>query len=272
MSLEFSKYHGLGNDFLLLNDRDGQILSRLRETTIIRLCHRHEGVGADGVLVRSESSYADHRMTLFNADGSPAEISGNGLRCFVLFIKAQGYKVDGEIKIETGGGVLRARIIDESTVETTMPPPNFANQKTLEPLKLTADDKSFTVYPVNVGNPHGVVFGPVRDIAFARQYGPLLEKNSAFPEGANIEFVAAISETECELVAWERGAGITLACGSGSVATACAGAAIGHLAFDRPISVNQPGGKLEITVAKDFKQILQRGPATFVFRGETDEY
>lgn len=272
MSLEFSKYQGLGNDFLLFNDRDGQILSRLKETTIIRLCHRHEGVGADGILIRSSSSYADHRMTLFNADGSPAEISGNGLRCFVLFLKAQGYPMDNEVKIETGGGVLRARLINGNTVEATMPPPNFADQKSIEPLKLTAGDKSFTVYPVNVGNPHGVIFGPVRDIDFARQYGPELEKNSAFPDGANIEFVAVTSETECELVVWERGAGITLACGSGSVATACAGAAVGHFAFDKPISVSQPGGKLEITVAKDFKEIRQRGPAKFVFRGEAYEY
>jgi diaminopimelate epimerase len=272
MSLAFSKYHGLGNDFILFDDRERRILPDLKETVIIRLCHRHEGIGADGILVRSDSTQADHRMTLLNADGSPAEISGNGLRCFVLFLKQQGYNTDGEITVETGGGVLRAWIVDDSIVETTMPTPDFANRKTIESLKLQADDKSFTVYPVNVGNPHGVIFGPARDLEFARQYGPLLEKNSAFPEGANIEFVAATTETECELVVWERGAGITLACGSGSVATACAGAAVGHFAFETPISIRQPGGTLEITVAKKFKEIRQRGEAKFVFSGIINEY
>ncbi len=267
MSIEFSKYHGLGNDFILFDDRERRILPKLKETVIIDLCHRHEGIGADGILVRTDSARADHRMILFNADGSPAEISGNGLRCFVLFLKAKGYETDRELTIETGGGVLRARIIDDNTVETTMPPPNFADKNKIEPLKLTAEDKSFTVYPVNVGNPHGVVFGPVRDIAFARRYGPELEKNSAFPDGANIEFVSVVSETECNLVVWERGAGITLACGSGSVATACAGAAVENFAFDTPITVNQPGGKLEITVAKKFKEIRQRGVAKLVFSG-----
>jgi diaminopimelate epimerase len=270
MTTPFCKYHGLGNDFILIDDRNDEILPELTESRIIRLCHRHEGIGADGMLVRTSSSRADHRMLLFNADGSPAEISGNGLRCFVLFLKRQGYPLDGGITVETGGGVMRARVIEERTVETTMPSPDFAKGKAPKSLRLIAEDKSFTVIPVNVGNPHGVIFGPARDIEFARKYGPPLEKNSAFPEGANIEFVRAVSDTECGLVVWERGAGITLACGSGSVATACAGCAIGEFQFDTPITVKQPGGSLQITVAKNFKEIRQRGVAQFVFEGEIE--
>jgi diaminopimelate epimerase len=263
----FSKYHGLGNDFILFDDKDGTILPSLTETRIIQLCHRHEGIGADGILVRTQSETADHRMHLFNADGSPAEISGNGLRCFVLFLQDQGYPVDKELSIETGGGVLRANLIDDTTVETTMPSPDIKRGK-LEPLRLTAGDKTFTVHAINVGNPHGVIFGPARDVAFARKYGPPLEKNSAFPEGANIEFVHGESSVSCGLVVWERGAGITLACGSGSVAAACAGCALGEFDFDKPITVKQPGGTLEITVAQNFTEIRQRGPAKFVFKGE----
>jgi diaminopimelate epimerase len=113
-----------------------------------------------------------------------------------------------------------------------------------------------------------VIFGPERDIPFAEIYGPVLEKHPAFPEGANIEFVDVLSSTACKLVVWERGAGITLACGSGSTATACAGAALGHFEFNNPIAVHQPGGTLHITVSENFSEIRQRGPAMFVFKGE----
>lgn len=268
MNLAFSKYHGLGNDFVLIEDRDQTVTPLLTGQTNRSLCDRHEGIGADGILVRQPSTEADHRMLLFNADGSPAEISGNGMRCFVLFLKERGFAVDKDMTIETGGGIQRARLIDASTVETTMPRPRFAGNGKPELLDLRAKDKHFMVAPVNVGNPHGVIFGPERDIAFAETYGPVLEKHPAFPEGANIEFVNVLSPTACKLVVWERGAGITLACGTGSTATACTGAALGHFEFGIPIAVNQPGGTLYITVAEKFSDIRQRGPATFVFRGE----
>jgi diaminopimelate epimerase len=214
-------------------------------------------------------------MLLFNADCSPAEISGNGLRCFVLFLRERGYPVDRELAIETGGGIQRARLINDHTVESTMPAPSFSppftgGQGGVKPIELREKDQTFPVISVNVGNPHGVIFGPERDIPFAETYGPGLEKNSAFAAGANIEFVHVLDNRSCQLVVWERGAGITLACGSGSVATACAGAAVGHFAFDQPIAVHQPGGTLHITVASHFSEIRQRGPATFVFQGEIE--
>ena len=276
--LNFSKYHGLGNDFILMDDPDGQIQKSLSADRIRALCHRQTGIGGDGILVRTASSHADHRMLLFNADGTPAEISGNGLRCFVLFLKECGYPVDRELTIETGGGIQRARANEfppamgggagEGVVESTMPRPEFSAGGNV--LTLTEKDLNFTVIPVSVGNPHGVIFGPERDIPFAEKYGPGLEKNPAFPAGANIEFVHVLDNRSCQLVVWERGVGITLACGSGSVATACAGAHAGHFAFDQPIAVHQPGGTLHITVGKNFSEIRQRGPAAFVFKGEID--
>ncbi len=298
--LAFSKYHGLGNDFILFDDADSSLTPRFTPDVIRALCHRQTGIGADGILIHISPTFtggnkggqggADHKMLLFNADGSSAEISGNGLRCFVLFLNERGYDTSRELTIETGGGVQRATLVDEHTVESTMPAPVFSPPFTgdrgssvpllagglrgggqvPQPIQLTVKDKTFSVLPVNVGNPHGVIFGPERDIPFAETYGPPLEKHSAFPHGANIEFVHVLDNRSCKLVVWERGAGITLACGSGSVATACAGAAVGHFVFDQPIAVHQPGGRLEITVASNFSQIRQRGPATFVFRGETD--
>lgn len=267
MKFEFAKYHGLGNDFLLMDDPDGTLQKRLTPERIRQLCARQTGVGADGILLRQRTAAADHRMVLFNADGSPAEISGNGLRCFVLFLHDAGFDASRELSIETGGGIMRARRIDECTVESTMPPPDFAGKPVPAPLTLTAQGEAFTVLPVSVGNPHGVIFGPARDVAFARAYGPDLEHNPVFPAGANIEFVHVVSPRECRLVVWERGAGITLACGSGSVAATCAGAAAGHFDFDAPVAVHQPGGTLHITVASGFREIRQRGPAQFVFRG-----
>ncbi|RPH96591.1 diaminopimelate epimerase [candidate division KSB1 bacterium] len=267
MKLDFCKYHGLGNDFLLMDDPDGGLLPLLSAAKIRLLCDRHIGIGADGILVRQRSEKADHCMILFNADGSRAEISGNGLRCFVLLLRDKGYDVSRELTIETGGGIQRAALMQDGTVETTMPLPQFREGGTPTPLKLEARGKTFHVLPISVGNPHGVIFGFERDITFAETYGPPLEKHQAFPEGANIEFVHVLSDRACKLVVWERGAGITQACGSGSTATAAAGAALGHFVFDAPIAVHQPGGTLEITVAKDFREIRQRGPATFVFEG-----
>ncbi len=263
MSFPFSKYHGLGNDFILLDSKN--LPTQCTSESVQALCHRNYGIGADGVLIREPSSVASHRMALWNANGSRAEISGNGLRCFVLFLRDQGYDVAGEISIETGGGVMRARLAGENEVETTMPPPKSLTATLLE---LESNGMMFRVVPVNVGNPHGVIFGPERDIEFARTYGPSLEKHTAFPAGANIEFVNVVSPESCRLVVWERGAGITLACGSGSVATASAGAMAGHFSFDTWISVQQPGGTLRIKVSSGFAEVRQRGSAEFVFRGE----
>jgi diaminopimelate epimerase len=265
MNQPFSKYHGLGNDFILL---DGP--ANLNAPQIRALCDRHQGIGADGILVREPGASADHRMRLYNADGSAAEISGNGLRCFVLFLRDRGYDVSRELTIETGGGVQRARLLENNTVETTMPLPRFGASGKAETMMLDAQGVRFAVVPVSVGNPHGVIFGPQRDIAFAETYGPALEKHPAFSAGANIEFVKVLSSDSCRLVVWERGAGITLACGSGSTATACAGAAVGHFTFDTPIAVHQPGGTLAITVTKGFEEVRQKGPATFVFTGEVN--
>jgi diaminopimelate epimerase len=268
--LSFSKYHGLGNDFILVDSAD--LAAPLTADQVRMLCDRHRGIGADGVLIRADSAVADHRMLLTNADGSPAEISGNGLRCFVRYLRERGLISANECTVETGGGVMAATLLSESLVETTMPVPvemraAFARGAQPQMLELSSLDLQFAIVPVNVGNPHGVIFGERRDFHFAKIYGPLLEKNAAFPQGANIQFAHLVSKDAVELVTWERGAGITLACGSGSVATACAGAAVGHFPFDTPLAVIQPGGTLTITVGAGYQEIRQRGEAAKIFAG-----
>jgi diaminopimelate epimerase len=270
MRAHFFKYHGLGNDFLLLDDRDRTLLSALRPEVIRGLCDRHEGIGADGIILRQDSAAAKHRMILRNADGTPAEISGNGLRCFAKFLTDHGDAGAGEITVETDGGVQRAWVHEFGSVETTMPLPRFGEENKPAAVEICVLGKCFMVVPVNVGNPHGVIFGPERDEEFARQYGSALQKHKAFPQGANIEFVSVMSPRSCRLVVWERGSGITRACGSGSVAAAAAGVGMGHFKFDVPIAVHQPGGTLDVTVARDFHEIRQNGPAKFVFEGEVN--
>ncbi|MBI5060341.1 diaminopimelate epimerase [candidate division KSB1 bacterium] len=270
MPLRFSKYHGLGNDFILLDCRD--LSTPLTPERIRSLCHRHKGIGADGILVREASDVADQRMVLHNADGKPAEISGNGLRCFAMYVHERGEGNDGELSVETGGGVLRAWVRGERDVETTMPAPAALRQaweSGTRPklVQLYAEGMPFSVLPVNVGNPHGVIFGPARDIPFAGKYGPSLEHDALFPEGANIQFAHLVSPIVVELVVWERGSGVTLACGSGSVATACAGCSAGLLRFDTPIAVKMPGGTLTITVGGGFAWIRQRGEVMKVYEG-----
>lgn len=269
--IPFSKYHGLGNDFILLDS--AAFTSPLTPDQIQSLCNRHKGIGADGVLVRADSSVADFRMILWNADGSPAEISGNGLRCFVRYLADRGMLSNPECTVETGGGIMQCNVLSESLVETSMPVPTamqsaIAAGEKPHAVELSSLDLKFSVVPVNVGNPHGVIFADRRDLAFAEKYGPQLEKNTIFPHGANIQFAHLVSRDAVDLVTWERGAGLTLACGSGSVATACAGAAVGHFSFDTPIAVIQPGGTLTITVGKAFNEIRQKGEAVKVFTGQ----
>lgn len=273
MKIRFRKYHGLGNDFLLFDGRAGapKLMSQLTPETVRRLCDRHFGIGADGILVLEQGDKAPYRMVLINADGSPAEVSGNGLRCFLLFLRDIGEKISGPIQIETGAGISEAEIIEGNQVRVQMPPPVFA-ASTRESLlqRLDVANYSFDAAILSVGNPHCVIFGPPRDEIFARTYGPLIDKLPIFPTGANVEFAHRTSDSSCQLVVWERGAGLTLACGSGATATICAGVALGKFRAGVPVTVTQPGGDLIVTVQPDYSKVTLDGPAQFVFAGDID--
>jgi len=279
MRLKFHKYHGLGNDFILFDGRTGEakLMTHLTPESVRSLCDRHFGIGADGILVLEHGEKARFRMALINADGSPAEVSGNGLRCFLLFLRDIGEEISGPVQIETGAGISVAEVVGNDRVQVQMPLPVFApfgreqpsqSEKLLQHLEVA--NCSFDAVLLSVGNPHCVIFGPPRDEIFARTYGPLIEKLPIFQAGANVEFAHVTRNTSCQLVVWERGAGLTLACGSGATATVCAGVTLGKFRAGVPVTVTQSGGDLQITVQADCSRATLDGPAQFVFTGIID--
>jgi diaminopimelate epimerase len=269
--LRFAKYQGLGNDFVVV---DHAVSAR----EAVALCDRRFGVGADGVLMvlPAEAKSADARMRILNADGSEAEMCGNGIRCVAKELYDSGRVRKDVLAIETGNGLLSCAIktnamgeVDTVAVEMGAPRKERAAQD--EPLSVS--DRTFAMTCVSMGNPHAVTFvggnEPLRPLA--ETYGPLIERHAWFPRRTNVEF-ARISEQsgEIELVVWERGCGITLACGTGACGTAAAAAWTERAPRGREVAVRLLGGTLGITVAQDFSGVRMRGPARLVYRAECD--
>ncbi|MCL2817093.1 MAG: diaminopimelate epimerase [Clostridiales bacterium] len=273
--MRFAKMHGLGNDFILLNgfaEPPPEPLSVLAR----RLCHRRLGVGADGLIVLSPSRGADFRFSIFNADGSQAEMCGNGMRCAALFAKSEGLATGFEYEAETLAGLIRTRITDAASglVEVDMGVPVLAAEKipALLPgnppfaLPLAAGGWEFRVTALSMGNPHCVVF--VEDVESfpVEEFGPLLERHEVFPARANVEFVQVCSPEKIKMRVWERGVGVTLACGTGACAAAAAAFLNGHTG--RRVEVCLPLGSLSLHWRESDGRMMMTGPAEKVFEGE----
>jgi diaminopimelate epimerase len=288
--LPFTKVQGLGNDFVVVDLRGERAGSKVAETVqdpeiVRKICDRHFGVGADGVLAVLPGVSGDARMRVLNADGSEAEMCGNGIRCVAKVL----YEADPTLrrpvlKIDTGAGLLACEMdasggrVASVTVEMGRPrytrdeiplAPGGAGRATRE--AITALGRTFHFTAVSMGNPHAVIFvdGDEDLRALAEKYGPALEIAPTFPRRANIEF-ARVRGSEIDLVVWERGCGITLACGTGTCATVAAAAVEERLPRGRETPVHLPGGTLFITVAADDSGVRMRGPAETVFKSELD--
>lgn len=279
--IAFGKYHGLGNDFLVVDLRDGGG-DGLDPAHVRALCDRQFGVGGDGVLpiLPPVTAGADARMRVQNSDGTDSEMCGNGLRCVVKYLYERGGIRKDRITVDTGAGPLACEVrvtegrVDEVTVD--MGRPRLARGEI--PMAGPADERcvdvafeGMRVTGVSMGNPHAVFFvdaGDLMELAVSR--GPGLEVHPMFPRRANIELARMISPSELELVVWERGCGITLACGTGACATAVAACLTGRAALDQELRVRLPGGALTIRVASDYRTVLMRGPAAHVFDGTVD--
>jgi diaminopimelate epimerase len=273
----FCKYHGLGNDFVVMDATRGGVLVDAAQARW--LCDRYIGVGADGVLTVLPSEAGDFRMHIYNSDGSEPEMCGNGIRCFVRYLLEHGLAAGPEVKIETGRGVLvcRAHLGDDGRVDSisvNMGPAVFERSRI--PMEgegrcieeeIAIGDLRFVITAVSVGTPHVVVCEKA-DISMARKHGPLLESHPLFPERTNVDLTEVKSREEIDLVVFERGCGITRACGTGACASVAACAAVGKLEFEKEIKVNLPGGSLFVKVARDFSSVWMRGPAVEVFKGE----
>ena len=276
--MDFTKLQGAGNDFVLIEGGPKFDYSRLARL----ICDRHFGVGSDGLLVLLPSKIADFAMRMFNPDGSEAEACGNGLRCLVKYVYEKGLvKGASKLTIETIKGVRRAEL-DKSgeklaKIRVNMGVPRFTKEEI--PLKLDREveapifDYHFSVEGrvlslnfVSMGNPHAVHFidEPVNNFPLS-QLGPLVERGEIFPQRVNFGVARVLSRTEIEARVWERGAGLTLACGSG----ACAIAVIAHLRnyVDQSVKVRLPGGVLEVDW-DGVGEVFLSGPAEIVFAGK----
>ncbi len=272
--MRFIKYHGLGNDFIILRDGHGPPSA----VGARALCARGEGVGADGVMRVSPSSVAAVRMDLVNSDGSTPEMCGNGIRALVKYaVEELGLDPAGPIPVETGAGIRRCFATTDSTghvthVRVDMGAPSF--ERASVPVRgdglaldveVRALGERFTATGVHTGNPHMVIFGDA-SVDSAKRYGPILTHDPQWPAGANVEFAAVRTPTRIDVAVWERGCGLTRACGTGATAVAAAAVQAGLSPAGEPITVALPGGVLTITVEEGFHTAWMEGPVTEVYR------
>ena len=270
----FYKYHGLGNDFILLDNRDSSInaASQMAE----KMCNRFFGIGADGLILAENSNSADIRMIIYNSDGSRAEMCGNGLRCFAKFAYEKlGIKKE-QMAVETDSGILYAGIILKDltvfAIKVNMGRPIFESEKipcTLEkhPVinhELNARGKTYKVTSLLLGVPHTVIFTDEIEDEAVVVNGRIVENNEIFPEKTNVNFVKVVNNKEIVLRTWERGAGYTYACGTGACASVVAGILNGMLQDN--VLVHLRGGDLKIGWP-DKGDVYMEGPAEEVFEG-----
>jgi diaminopimelate epimerase len=272
--LAFTKMHGAGNDFVVLDGlRDA--LAPDPGALARRLADRHFGVGADQVLVVRPSRAADFRMEIYNADGSQVEMCANGIRCFYKYLRDRGLTRADAIAVETLSGVVRPRWAGEGRVAVDMGRPVFAPARiptTLGegpgpvldvPLKVQGEE--VVLSSVSMGNPHAVLFVEDVDEAPVEHLGPLLERHPAFPNRVNVEFAQVVGRDRIRQRTWERGTGETLACGSGACAVAVL--AILRGVADRAVDVALRGGSLRIEWPDERASVTMTGPAAEVFTG-----
>jgi diaminopimelate epimerase len=273
--LPFIKMHGRGNDFILVDEAalgGGTDLPALAR----KLCDRHFGIGADGLILVAPSRRPGCalRLRIFNPDGSEAEMCGNGMRCLALYARERGLVKEDAFGVETLAGVIRPAFQPDGTVQVDMGAPELRRSRI--PMlgteservvgeELVVDGRAFSVTAVNMGNPHCVVFeDALTDEEFLR-FGPQIERERRFPNGTNVEFVCVYNRGHLGVRVWERGAGPTLACGTGACAVAVAGVLNGLA--ERAVRVSLPGGDLEVVWREDTAHVLLAGPAEKVFWG-----
>jgi diaminopimelate epimerase len=272
-NIKFTKMHGLGNDFILVEDAD------LPDNTdyaalSIRLCDRHFGIGADGLIIvnpKDAPSKTDTAWRILNNDGSEPEMCGNGIRCFAKYVHDKGLIRKDQFTVSTLAGIITPKIESNSLITVDMGEP------VLEPSKIPvtlpgnnvvntpveAAGKTFNITCISMGNPHCVIF-PCEPID-VKKYGPIFETHAIFPRKTNVEFVQILSKTHIKVDVWERGCGITLACGTG--ACACTVAGVLNELTERNLKVSLPGGDLFINYDVDTNHLFMTGPAKYAFEG-----
>ena len=280
--LKFTKMHGAGNDYVYLNCMESDVANKPELAR--RLSDRHRGVGGDGLICIAPSRTADFSMEMYNADGSRAEMCGNGIRCVGKYVYDRGLTDKTEINIETLAGIKTLWLnVDEkdgsvNSVRVDMGSPEFRPE--MIPMRsdrgdfinqaIMVDDRWYEITALSVGNPHAVIF--VSDVSTApvAEIGPKIENHPLFPERVNVEFVEVTSHENLKMRVWERGSGETQACGTGATASLVAAALNGHTGDSARVSLT--GGKLFIEWDRNANRLYMTGPAVTVFDGELTDF
>lgn len=272
MQLQFTKMHGTGNDFVVID-----LISqhyKLRSRDVRKLADRHFGVGCDQVLVVEppQNPHVDFRYRIYNADGEEVEQCGNGARCFARFVREKRLTTKKVISVETSAGVITLRVMPNHDVEVNMGAPVFEPGKI--PFKastrapsyaLRVKDKELEIGAVSMGNPHAVLLVDNVARADVETLGPLIESHPDFPKRVNAGFMQLVSDREIKLRVYERGVGETLACGTGACAAVAYGISRGWLRDS--VTVTLPGGKLSVSWAGEGQPVMMTGPTAIVFDG-----
>lgn len=258
----FVKSHGLGNDYIVLNE--AEITFELTEKAIVRICDVHFGIGSDGILLKVPSTNADFGLRILNPDGSEAEKSGNGLRIFAKYLYDYDFADEKRFTIETPGGLVTAEVIEErngkaltikvdmgkAIFESQKIPVNCANKECIGEI-LDLDAKQYEINCVSVGNPHCVILKDELDEMEIKRFGSEIENHKMFPNRINVQFAKVITPNVVEAIIWERGAGWTLASGSSSCAVACT--VVKRGLSERNLTIKMPGGNLSIEIDEDWE-------------------
>lgn len=276
--MRFTKMHGLGNDYVYVSGF-GQSLPDDIPALAVAVSDRHFGIGGDGLILILPSDKADARMRMFNADGSEGEMCGNGVRCVAKYVHDHGIATKPRITIETGRGVLTLDVTKDATgkaewitvdmgepiLEAARIPTTLPGDPVIEQ-PMEAGGTTWKGTAVSMGNPHFVIFVDDLSKVDLTNVGPLLERHPTFPKRVNVHFAEVLDRSTVKMATWERGSGITLACGTGACSVCVAGVLTGRT--DRAITAHLPGGPLKLSWPTDKGSVFMTGPATEVFSGE----
>lgn len=273
--IKFTKMHGIGNDYVYIDARRKKLTNP--EKLAVAMSDRHFGVGSDGIILILNSNTADFKMRIFNADGSEAEMCGNGIRCFAKYVFDHGLTKKKKITVETIAGVKYINIytkhnkVEKVTVDLGEPIllreriPMEGNPGMVIDETIHIDGVKFNITALSMGNPHAVIYVEDVDSFPVEKYGPMIENSSLFPKRTNVEFVEIVNEREIKQRTWERGSGETMACGTGASAVTVSG--VLNKRTERKVTVHLSGGDLEIEWNESDNHVYLTGPAVEVFEG-----
>ncbi|MGE7218202.1 diaminopimelate epimerase [Priestia koreensis] len=279
-SFQFTKMHGLGNNYIYVNMFEERIEEAELPSVAVNVSNIHTGIGSDGLILICPSDIAPVKMRIFNNDGSEGKNCGNGLRCVAKYAYEHKIVEETEFQIETLSGVVDAKVVVEDGVVTEVTVDMGEPRLQRSQIPMTGDDTSqvvaekalfageeYEITTVSMGNPHVIFYLNDIEEAPLTTLGPIVEKDARFPEGVNVEFVEVVNEHELHFRVWERGSGITQACGTGACAAVVASVLNNHTKRNVPTTVHLAGGDLEITWTTEGR-VLMKGPAEVICTGE----